>query len=328
MSKARPIKILTLDTETYNGLIGGLKRIAVYDGVEVTYGYTFEDIEPVLLNWYKQGFKVVIMVHNLEFDARKIPCIFDESRINWGQCFVINGKLARIACKKYCFQDSFKILPMSLKKLSEDFAVKHGKLDLWKAVKEKYGDYYHDIVDFLDRCDIDDSLYLEYLGYDVMSLYEVVQKLLEVSGLSEQEFCKCITTASLSRYLFKNGYKGKIFKSPNNFKTDFQMLSMHDFSYDLDTEDFLRDSYCGGRTEVFKILMEDKGYHYDVNSLYPYVCLGDFPVGKPTFYKSADSAERYFNKWLLSHEMMMFQSKKKQSISHFGKMDLQSTMDH
>ena len=307
MAKARPIKLLTLDTETYNGLIGGLKRIAVYDGESVTYGYTFEDIEPILINYYNKGFKPIVYIHNLEFDARKIPCIFDDSRIKWSQCFVINGKLARITCKKYSFQDSFKILPMSLRKLSNDFDVEHGKLDLWEEVKKKYGEEYHDIVDYLDRCNVDDELYLKYLGYDVISLYEIVEKLIEVSGLTLQEFVKCITTASLSRHIFKNGYKGKPFKNPHNFKTDFQMLSMHDFSNDLETEEFLRCSYCGGRTEVFKILLEKKAYHYDVNSLYPYVCYNyDYPIGRPTFYSTEESAERYFLNWMKDHEGLGF----------------------
>ena len=47
--KSKPVKLITLDTETYNGLIAGLKRIAIYDGTDITYGYTFTDIEPKLL---------------------------------------------------------------------------------------------------------------------------------------------------------------------------------------------------------------------------------------------------------------------------------------
>ena len=48
MRKKRPVKILTLDTET-EGFAGNLKRIAVCDGKKVTYGYTFLDIEPTLI---------------------------------------------------------------------------------------------------------------------------------------------------------------------------------------------------------------------------------------------------------------------------------------
>ena len=37
-------KIITLDTETI-GLDGALRRIAIYDGKEVTFGLAFRDIE-------------------------------------------------------------------------------------------------------------------------------------------------------------------------------------------------------------------------------------------------------------------------------------------
>ena len=117
MKKQKPVKLFTLDTETYNGLFGGLKRIAIYDGSKVIYGYTFEDIEKELIKYYELGYDVHIYIHNIEFDARKLPAIFEKDRIDWSGCVVINGKLTTIKCKKYTFHDSFKLLPMSLKKL-------------------------------------------------------------------------------------------------------------------------------------------------------------------------------------------------------------------
>ena len=68
MPRKKPKKLITLDTETYNGLKGDLKRIAIYDGVEVTYGYKFEDVEPKINEWHKKGFAREIYIHNLEFD--------------------------------------------------------------------------------------------------------------------------------------------------------------------------------------------------------------------------------------------------------------------
>lgn len=297
MPRKKPIKIVTLDTETYNGLIGGLKRIAIYDGEKKTYGYTFSDIEPELLSLAKK-FTVEIYVHNLEFDARKIPEIFEKDRVQWGKCFVINNKFATVSCKKYTFHDSFKILPMGLKKLSEDFEVTHGKLDLWEEVQTRYPGEYKDLVDFLDRCDKDDPLYLEYLGYDVISLYEVVMKLIEISGLEVSEFVKKISTASLSRHLFKNGYKGEEFKNPLNTKTDYEILCQYNWVNALDIEEFLRAGYCGGRTEVFKPLLNTKANYYDINSMYPFVMEEhDFPVGKPEFYNTPNLAKEIFETW-------------------------------
>ena len=44
----RPIKIITLDTETYDGLRDVLKRIVIYDGKQVFYGYNFDDVDVYL----------------------------------------------------------------------------------------------------------------------------------------------------------------------------------------------------------------------------------------------------------------------------------------
>jgi hypothetical protein len=301
MRKKKPIKLITLDTETYNGLIGSLKRIAIYDGKNVTYGYSFLDVEPILLEYEKQGFNVHVYIHNLEFDARKIPQLFEDNRIIWEKCFIINNKLATITTKKYIIHDSFKLLPMSLAKLSKDFGVEHGKMDLWDEVQKTYPNEYTDIVDFLDRCHVDDPVYLKYLGFDVISLYEIIEILLEVSGVPLDQFVKKISTASLSRYIFKTGYKGKEFKNPFGNKTDYERLCSYKWHFDLETEEFIRCSYCGGRTEVFKPELISKGYHYDVNSLYPFVMLREYPIGKPTMYSIPEVAKEMFENWMNDH---------------------------
>lgn len=297
MASKKPIKLLTLDTETYNGLIGDLKRIAVYDGLNVTYGYTFEDVERVLLQYNKVGYDVHCYIHNMEFDARKIPQVFSEERIVWEKCFIIKGKIATITTKHYTLHDSFKLLPMSLAKLSKGFDVTHAKLDLWEEVNKQYPCEYVNIVDFLDRCDKDNHLYLEYLGYDVISLYEIIQKLIELTGIPERDFVKRISTASLSRYLFKNGYKGKQFQNDFNSKTDYEILGTYNWKNNIEVEEFLRAGYCGGRVEVFTPLLEKLGKHYDVNSLYPFCMLGEFPVGKPRYITKPQLAKQQFEEW-------------------------------
>jgi hypothetical protein len=51
-------------------------------------------------------------------------------------------------------------------------------------------------------------------------------------------------------------------------------------------EIFIRKSYKGGTVDVFKPYMKN-GYHYDINSLYPYVMKEfKYPVGKGVFIKS------------------------------------------
>lgn len=304
----KPVKLITLDTETYNGLVGDLKRIAIYDGNKVYYGYRFEDIEPVLDRYYDEGYSVEIYIHNMEFDLRKIPIVFERDRIVWDKSLIINGKVAKIQNKKYCFHDSFKILPMSLSKISKDFSVEHGKLDLWEEVQKRYPGQYKDIVDFLDRCNVDDGLYLEYLGYDVISLYEVLEKLMEISGLSLQDFVNRVSTSSLSRFIFKNGYKGNTFGNPFSGRTDYEMLCNYKWQYNLDVEEFLREAYSGGRTEVFIPRLEVPGYHYDINSLYPYVMSyggadgkGEYPIGKPYYSEKPEIARHHYEQWKEDH---------------------------
>lgn len=318
MPRKKPCKLITLDTETYNGLKGDLKRIAIYDGNEITYGYTFSDILPKIKFWSKEH-SVHIYIHNLEFDLRKIPEVLNKDNVKWSQTKIINGKYVTVACKKYTLHDSFKLLPMSLSKLSKEFGVTHGKLDLWEEVQSVYPDEYTDIVDFLDRCDVDDPVYLKYLGFDVISLYEVIEKLCEVSGISFEDLTKCMTTASMSKRIFKNGFNGLIFQTEGFEKTDFEMLTKNKWwssdkeiknnhsvkqkvSY-KDIEEKIRASYCGGRTEVFKPHLESDaekivGYHMDFNSLYPSQMINNkFPISAPEFYDDAEEIEFKFKVW-------------------------------
>ena len=303
-------RLYTLDTETI-GLGGDIKRIALYDGQTVHYGYTFEDIEPILIAGYKRGENPCVYIHNLEFDARKIPKVFERGNINWNQTALINNKYARIRCKYYTLHDSFKLLPMSLSSLSKAFGLEHGKLDLWDEVQKVYPGEYIDHVDFLNRCDRDNELYLKYLGYDVISLYELMQKLMDVSGLSLDEMTGRISTASLSRYLFKNGYKGKVFITPGERLTDYQIMTnfkawgsekpvarFGGLSYQ-DIEKKIRNSYCGGRTEVFTPrVIGGKAFHLDVNSLYPSVMIDNsFPVGEPDYYSNPELCKSMWNMW-------------------------------
>lgn len=301
-------KIITLDTETI-GLDGDLRRIAIYDGKEVTYGFTFRDIEWKLEEFYKAGFLPEIYIHNADFDLRKLPEIFELGNVLWNTTRKIANRYAKLTCKHYTIHDSMKIFPKSLAALSKDFDLEHGKLNLWDAVQARYPGQYKDHVDFLARCDLNDDLYLEYLGYDVISLYELIEKLMEISKLEVEEFVRILSTASLSRYLFKNGYGGIQFKEPGATKTDFEILTsckgwtsekplkFSEITYQQ-LELKIREAYTGGRTEVFKPVC-GRAYYYDVNSLYPSVMINhDFPVGFPEYIDDAQVALIKFRKWM------------------------------
>ena len=315
----KDVKLITLDTETF-GLAGAIRRIAIYDGEQVHYGYKFSDIEPILLD-YAQYNDVHIYIHNLDFDARKIPEIFRPGNVRWNNCLCINRKYATIACEHYTIHDSFKLLPMSLDKLSKDFNLEHGKLDLWTAIEERYPGQYKDKGDFFNRCSADDELYLEYLGYDVISLYELIMKLCEVSTIPLYEMVNRPSTASISKFILKHGYNGQKFISEGRTKTDFELLTKNkywrgnsklkgtDVSF-IELENKIREGYYGGRTEVFKPELETTGtiagYHYDVNSLYPFVCLQDFPIGVPEYYTKPHQISYQWKYWLRHHKGLGF----------------------
>lgn len=316
MAKIREPKIITLDTETV-GLDGALKRIAIYDGLTITYGYTFPDVEWKLIEYYEDGYMPIVYIHNLDFDARKIPELFRRGNVLWNTTRKINNRYAKITCVKYTVKDSFKILPQSLDSLSKDFELDHGKLDLWEEVQKAYPGEYRDKLDYFSRCHRDDPLYIEYLGYDVISLYELLEKLMEISKLAPEDFVRIMSTASLSRYLFKNGYGGEMFMEPGADKTDYDILTtcrawasdkemrFSNISY-ADCEMKIREAYCGGRTEVFTPVC-GKAYYMDVNSLYPSVMLPNpYPVGYPEYIDRPNVCMIKWKKWLEKREGLGF----------------------
>lgn len=320
--KKKNVKLFTLDTETV-GLGGAIRRIAIYDGETVTYGYNFADVEHIL-ETASEDYNVHCYIHNLNFDARKCPEIFRPDNVRWNMCLVINRKYATISCKKYTLHDSFQLLPMSLAKASKSFDLTHGKLDLWDEVQKEYPGQYKNHVDFLSRCHVDDPLYLKYLGFDVMALYELIMKIVDVSTIPLEHLVKCPTTASMSKYLIKNGFNGQPFISENRTKTDFEIMTANkywlsqkplkefpDVSY-AELEYKIREAYYGGRTEVFTPKIKETGetvnaYHYDVNSLYPYACLvNEYPVGVPDFYTDKTKISYKWRFWLKYHRGLGF----------------------
>ena len=315
-TQTRPAKIITLDTETIN-LDGALKRIAVYDGVTVTYGYTFPDVAWKIEEWWKRGFFPHVYIHNADFDLRKIPEVWERGNVVWARTKKIGNKFARVSCKHYHIHDSLKLLPFSLEKLSKDFDLEHGKLDLWDEVEKEYPGKYTDKVQFLADCDPDDPIYLKYLGFDVIALYELLLKLMEVSGIELENFVKLLSTASMSKSILKNGYKGKMFMCGDVPAYDLltscpawsskKKMRNSTVSYE-EVEYKMREAFYGGRTEVFTPLLPAvidpivgkviTGYHYDVNSLYPSVMIdGDFPIGYPEFENDSKIVEWNFEKW-------------------------------
>jgi hypothetical protein len=285
----KEIKLWTLDCET-RGLFGEVFRIGLYTESHNTPHYFVSnntiDILDVLNEPQYREFENHVYIHNLDFDIAKIfREVHRYNEVDISKSLFINGNTVILATNNYIFHDSLRLLPSSLEKLSEDFGLgDEGKYDLKKYifensysvfVKDKKGNYKYDNDKSKNKffCEVPstDKILNYYLEKDCSSLYKIVNSLVEISGLDIEELVKCPTTASLSMKVFKTV-----------FPKDFATATMKQWTTkkDIFIEDtMLRSAYYGGRVEVFAPFMKN-GFHYDVNSLYPY-CMKTFkyPVG-------------------------------------------------
>lgn len=84
---------------------------------------------------------------------------------------------------------------------------------------------------------------------------------------------KILSLASISYRIFKNIDKNNYLKIKKLFEKE---------------DDFIRKSYFGGRTEIFRFMEKDL-YYYDVNSLYPFIMSKQkMPIGFPKYCKNVD----------------------------------------
>jgi len=293
----KPIKLFTLDTET-RGFKGEIFRIGLFDGENYFPANDFKTIKQILLR-ESITHDPHIFIHNLNFDLGKI--MHDLAlEILWFPSIIINGRSTIIKTNNFTFHDSFSLFPKSLEKLSKDFAIKNRKMDLLRAVDPKYiirktkivksyfdeeKDEYIKIEEPTNEIDeqktkenyfmnVDplEPLLNEYLEFDCKSLFEIIRTAIDISGMKEKDFLVCPTTASLSLKAFQT-----------LFKEDYEIAISSKFvGRDLEIEKKLKKGYYGGRTEVFIPILKN-GFHYDMNSEYPYV-MGKaglkYPVGE------------------------------------------------
>jgi hypothetical protein len=157
--------------------------------------------------------------------------------------------------------DSYKIINMSLKEAAVTF-----NKDTFKKEIDYSKFKRNNINDEILKMEI-----LSYLKADVKCLYEIMDnftnKVYDKWGLCNSKY---LSISGLSLKIFMNNYlKDKIENTYKLYNT-----------IDGYKNAILRDSYFGGRTEVYKPYLEN-GYVYDVNSLYPYVMKEfDYPIGE------------------------------------------------
>ena len=186
--------------------------------------------------------------------------------------FKVNNKIITI-------RDSLKLLPFSVKEIGKSFATKHKKLDM------EYKGYRY------AGCEITPSE-KEYIANDVL----VVKEALEIMF---DEGHKKLTIGSCCLSEFRASYIPNIWNAM--FPNLYEMPLDPDEYGSSNVDEYIRKSYKGGWCYI---VPEKAGRIYskalakfitgitaDVNSLYPSVMHSEsgnrYPVGKPTFFKSA-----------------------------------------
>jgi hypothetical protein len=156
--------------------------------------------------------------------------------------------------RKITFRDSSALLPFGLKTLTTEF-----------DVKTKKGDWDHEKTKGYSKG------LSEYLESDCKGLWEVLQLFYSQDLMSDAQ--PAFTIASQSVEVFRATLD----------KTHLESLTGSG-------ESFVRPSYLGGRTEIFRPVYNGSTarplYEYDVNSLYPFILREkEFPCGRPFFTK-------------------------------------------
>lgn len=291
--RQKPAKLLTLDTET-RGLTGNVFRVGLFDGTNYYKSNTFDEILD-LFEQYKD-YECHVYVHNLDFDLAKIATtLFKRDRVRFAKSIFINGNVVTLHSDSMILHDSLRLLPGSLEKLCKDFGLTdNAKKDLSEVIKEQgYAVYKKDGVTFdkkkslgnyFENVPADDPTLNEYLEFDCRSLYEILTIVMDIAEIDLETLVMCPTTASLAMKVFKEKYNEQY----NTVATPFYMGEWGQF-----LEDHVRQAYYGGRTEVFTPHIK-RGFHYDVNSLFPYVMkIAKFPVGYPNLLKDEQAVAKW-----------------------------------
>lgn len=157
-------------------------------------------------------------------------------------------------------QDSLALMPRGLDYLAESFAPNMPKLDFDVSLLDELENMDSELIDEMR----------EYLKRDCKTLFKVLNEFSDIiHNLTDGVVGPQLTIGSTSMAVFQSYFMDKDLTINNCFKPDNKQ----------NPEGCFRDSYFGGRTEVYKMYGENLK-HYDVNSLYPFVYTNKpLPIG-------------------------------------------------
>jgi len=288
MSKKKYLAIL--DIETKDGLkgtdfaVGGFYMYGDKKNVFVV-EKDFKTFFHKTFNHMKEK-NVLCFIQNQDFDIRfVIKYCIDVLKIN-PKVIQSNSKILQVNIPntQIIFRDSLQFLRCSQSEAEETF--------LEKQVKEKV-----DFIKTLDELQSKDN-YIVGMAYrtlesrvksDIKGLCEVVKV---YQHLFKEEYnvnmFSYITLPSFSMAMFRRDIRTKmgIFLSSLNPYLDYSYSKGYSWK-SKNQEDlyyWTRESYFGGRNEIFNLNYLKDVFYYDFNSLYPSICIEKpFPVPKAYF---------------------------------------------
>lgn len=309
----------TFDVETKDGLKGKeiycwkfcnpeKKRVGrrfeselkIYEGYE-----SLDKMFEILLKWKDKTHPKIVFVHNLGFDVRFIVEYCAKHQIN---CFPISSGSNIIAYtikdkeKGYNvrFQDSYQFLQQSQEKAELEWQIeskikKHQTIALMKVLFEnkKYKD---GIKPFRLWTNNEKSELLKHCENDVIALWKIIHKfrnmMLEIghtdiltvvsmSALAMKVFRRSIDYEIENPFLYIKKSENKERKRLEYKREIIPNQSNDKFKY---KDEFVRESYFGGRTEVFDLSKHKLAIYLDRVSMYPSEMKNNpFPFGNGYF---------------------------------------------
>lgn len=295
-------KILTFDLETiidenqemsvvsasvFDGKIN--KTFILTDYIEVG-GNTSDMIDDILayiispkyVGWkcYSHNFSrfdgIFLFNHlaNLESKGYEVDVIYRDGKLMkvTVKLFKVNSKGKRIKILGTTFFDSLLLMPDSLNKLASCFGFEMKKEFNVKGIS-------------LDRIKSDSkykSRLLEYNAWDAELLYKILllfrKNIFDLFGVDIQS---CATISSVAFKVFLKNYYYPMIRMEQVLNKWWSAIQIT--TYELYSQ--IIPSYRGGAVEVFRN-HGFKLWHYDVNSLYPWIMKTNFfPIGKYSSFK-------------------------------------------
>lgn len=165
---------------------------------------------------------------------------------------------------KIKFLDSYRLFPVSLNNLAKVFKVK-GK-------SSEYNDKFHDLSVFYDPGLF--KVFKEYSIQDSIALWNTINLAqLEYWDKYQVDITTVVSASSLAFKIFRSKYLKVSLPIPYP-----------------DEDNFIRDSYYGGATDVYKA-QGVKMHYIDINSLYPAAMLNKIPFEFKGFVKDMSNID-------------------------------------